>query len=81
MHSLRQLFLLSPELFFPPPERRDFGIVLIGAEFLKSIHFSLNGGDFALNPKLLQFPGTTERRAGREALRRDACNEVRLHWI
>ena len=35
------------------------------AELLKSIHFALNGGNFALYPKLLQFPDTAERWAGR----------------
>ena len=65
MYSLRQLFLLRSKLFFPPPKLRDFGIVQVRAEFLKSIHFPLDGGNFPFNPKLLQFPGTTEWRSGR----------------
>ncbi len=66
MHSLRQFFLLDPELFFAPPELRNFHIVKIGPELLKSIHFPLDGGNFTLNPELLQFPGTAERWAGRQ---------------
>ena len=63
MHSLRQFFLLYPQTFLAPPEFRNFGIVKTGAELLQSIPFALNGGDFPLHSKLLQFSGTTERRA------------------
>ena len=72
MHFLRQLILFCPELFLAPPELRNFRIVEIGSELLKSIHFPLNGGDVALDPELLQFPGATHRGAGRQPFRRDA---------
>ena len=81
MHSLRQFFLLCHELCFPPPEFRNFRIVEMGAELLKSIHFPLHGSDVALDTKLLQFPGTTERRSRRLPFGRDACNEMSLHRI
>ena len=81
MHSLRQLFFLCSELFLAPPECRNFHIMEMGAELLQVIHFPLDSGNVALNSKLLQFPGTAERRARREPFRRDARDEVRLHWI
>ena len=81
MHSLRQFFLLGPELLFAAPEFRNFRIVKTRAKLLKAIHFALDGGNFALHPKLLQFPGTAERRTWRQPFGRDACDEMGLHWI
>ena len=81
MHSLRQFVLLGPELFLAPPECRNFRIVKTGAELLKSVHFPLNGGNFALHPKLLQFPGTTEWWAWGQPFGRDAGDEMGLYWI
>ena len=81
MHFLRQFFLLCPELFLAPPELRNFRIVEMSAELLKSIHFTLDGGDLALDPKLLQFPGAAHRGARRLPFRRDARDEMSLHWI